>query len=106
MDRFQFFPVCIQTKLQFDVSKNCFYPQPKVTSSVVTIQREALIDEEFGFKLLKYQKLHFSKNEKKIRSSLSSILNEDQLRRINLDPNLRAEDLSPEDFYKIAEETK
>ena len=89
-----------------DVSKNCFYPQPKVTSTVVTIQRERLFDEEIRLKAFEISKIAFQQKRKKIRSSLSSIVNEDQLSKLNLDVNLRASDLSPEDFLLIAEESK
>ena len=51
-------------------------------------------------------KIAFQQKRKKIRSSLSSIVNEDQLSKLNLDANLRASDLSPEDFLLIAEESK
>ncbi|NCW64026.1 MAG: 16S rRNA (adenine(1518)-N(6)/adenine(1519)-N(6))-dimethyltransferase, partial [Betaproteobacteria bacterium] len=40
---------------------------------------------------------------KKIRSSLKTILTESKLEELGLDPHSRAEELSPEDFYKIAE---
>ena len=82
------------------------YPQPKVTSTVVTIQRESLFDEDIRLKAFEISKIAFQQKRKKIRSSLSSIVNEDQLSKLNLDANLRASDLSPEDFLLIAEESK
>lgn len=91
-------------KLQFDVSKNCFSPVPKVTSSVVTLQRERLIDEEDRLEAFNISKIAFQQKRKKIRSSLSSIINEDHLLKINIDPNQRAADLSPELYYEIAKE--
>ena len=99
------FQLFTETKIQFDVSKNCFYPQPKVTSTVVTIQRESLFDEDMRLKAFEISKIAFQQKRKKIRSSLSSIVNEDQLSKLNLDTNLRASDLSPEDFLLIAEES-
>ena len=97
------FSLYTTSKLQFDVSKNCFHPQPKVTSSVVTIQREALIDEETRFQAFEIAKIAFQQKRKKIRSSLKTILTESKLEELGLDPHSRAEELSPEDFYKIAE---
>ena len=80
--------------------------EAKVTSTVVTIQRESLFDEDIRLKAFEISKIAFQLKRKKIRSSLSSIVNEDQLSKLNLDANLRASDLSPEDFLLIAEESK
>ena len=71
----------------------------------MTIQRESLFDEDIRFKAFEISKIAFQQKRKKIRSSLSSIVNEDQLSKLNLDANLRASDLSPEDFLLIAEES-
>jgi 16S rRNA (adenine1518-N6/adenine1519-N6)-dimethyltransferase len=98
------FQLFTETKIQFDVSKNCFSPQPKVTSSVVTVQRESLFDEEIRLKAFEISKIAFQQKRKKIRSSLSSIINEDHLVKINIDPNQRAADLSPDLYYEIAKE--
>ena len=100
------FQLFTETKVQFDVSKNCFYPQPKVTSTVVTIQRESLLDEEIRLKAFEISKIAFQQKRKKIRTSLSSIVNEDQLIKLNLNSDLRASDLSPGDYLMIAEELK
>ena len=60
---------------------------------------------DFRLKAFEISKIAFQQKRKKIRSSLSSILNEDQLIKLNLDANLRASDLSPEDYLLIAEES-
>jgi 16S rRNA A1518/A1519 N6-dimethyltransferase RsmA/KsgA/DIM1 with predicted DNA glycosylase/AP lyase activity len=64
-----------------------------------------LFDEDIRLKAFEISKIAFQQKRKKIRSSLSSIVNEDQLSKLNLDANLRASDLSPEDFLLIAEES-
>jgi 16S rRNA (adenine1518-N6/adenine1519-N6)-dimethyltransferase len=98
------FQLFTETKIQFEVSKNCFSPQPKVTSSVVTVQRESLIDEEIRLLAFEISKIAFQQKRKKIRTSLISFINEDNLLKINIDPNLRAADLSPDMYYEIAKE--
>ena len=98
------FQLFTETKIQFDVSKSCFAPQPKVTSSVVTIQRESLFDEEIRFQAFEISKIAFQQKRKKIRTSLSSIINEEHLLKIKIDPNLRASDLSPDMYFDIAKE--
>ena len=65
-----------------------------------------MFDEDIRLKAFEISKIAFQQKRKKIRSSLSSIVNEDQLSKLNLDANLRASDLSPEDFLLIAEELK
>ena len=65
-----------------------------------------MFDEDIRLKAFEISKIAFQQKRKKIRSSLSSIVNEDQLSKLNLDANLRASDLSPEDFLLIAEESK
>ena len=98
------FQLFTETKIQFDVSKNCFSPQPKVTSSVVTVQRESLFDQEIRLLAFEISKIAFQQKRKKIRTSLISFINEDNLLKINIDPNLRAADLSPDMYYEIAKE--
>ena len=65
-----------------------------------------MFDEDIRLKAFEISKIAFQQKRKKIRSSLSSIVNEDQLIKLNLDTNLRASDLSPEDYLLIAEELK
>ncbi len=97
------FHLFTDSKIQFDVSKNCFFPQPKVTSSVLTIQRERLIDEELRFKAFEISKLAFQQKRKKIKTSLKSILNDEQFGELGLDSDNRASDLTPIDYLSIAE---
>ena len=63
-----------------------------------------MFDEEIRLKAFEISKIAFQQKRKKIRSSLSSIINEDHLVKINIDPNQRAADLSPELYYEIAKE--
>ena len=95
------FQLFTEVKIQFDVSKNCFSPQPKVTSSVVTIQRESLFDEEIRIQAFEISKIAFQQKRKKIRSSLNTIINEEHLLKMNIDPNLRASDLSPDMYLSL-----
>jgi 16S rRNA (adenine1518-N6/adenine1519-N6)-dimethyltransferase len=96
------FGLFTEAKIQFDVSNNCFYPPPKITSSVLTIQRESLIDQETRFHAFEISKVAFQQRRKKVRTSLSSIINEKQLEELNIDINSRAGNLSPNDYLKIA----
>jgi 16S rRNA (adenine1518-N6/adenine1519-N6)-dimethyltransferase len=96
------FGLFTESKIQFDVSKNCFYPPPKITSSVITIQRESLVDQEIRLNAFEISKVAFQQRRKKVRTSLSSIISEEQLEDLDIDINSRAGNLSPDDYLKIA----
>jgi len=96
--------LCV-TKLEFDVPRSAFSPQPKVTSSVISIvPREDLKD-----KLLIYKKLEllcktvFNKRRKTLRNSISSILAnpEESLLSVGIDATRRPDSLSVEEFETI-----
>ena len=65
-----------------------------------------MYDEDIRLKAFEISKVAFQQKRKKIRSSLNSIVSEEQLIKLNLDANLRASDLSPEDYLLIAKESK
>ena len=96
------FGLFTESKIQFDVSKNCFYPPPKITSSVLTIQRESLVDQEIRLDAFEISKVAFQQRRKKVRTSLSSIIHESELEQLDIDINSRAGNLSPNEYLKIA----
>ena len=98
------FKLFTEPKIQFDVSKNCFYPPPKVTSSVLTIQRETILDEETRIHAFEISKIAFQQKRKKVRTSLNSIISEERLIELGIDPNNRASNLTPENYYDIAKD--
>lgn len=99
-------------KVNFLVSKNCFFPVPKVDSAVISfekIKKYNFISEEIIFKVIKSA---FAKRRKNILNSLSSGLELEKnlilkiLKKCNLDKNLRAENLTLENFINISEYLK
>ena len=99
------FKLFTETKIQFDVSKNCFHPIPKVTSTVLTIQRETILDQEIRLQAFEISKIAFQQKRKKVRTSLKTIISEDKLVELGIDPNSRASNLTPENYYDIAKGT-
>jgi 16S rRNA (adenine1518-N6/adenine1519-N6)-dimethyltransferase len=82
----------------FDVQSEYFFPEPKVTSSVVRITpKKERIPNEVLFTLEKITNLAFNQRRKMIRSSLKSIILPDYINQSD-----RPEDLSVEDFINIA----
>ncbi|MDD7306141.1 MAG: 16S rRNA (adenine(1518)-N(6)/adenine(1519)-N(6))-dimethyltransferase RsmA [Peptoniphilaceae bacterium] len=91
---------------KFKVPKSVFFPQPKIDSTVLKLNLR-VYDKEVDKKLLfSLVRAGFNKRRKTILNSLSSIINKDDLKEIlkevNLLENLRAENLSLDDFIRLA----
>jgi len=91
----------------FYVSKNVFYPKPEVDSTVLRARfkiEKPNVDEEKFFKIVH---ACFSTRRKTILNALSNQLDiaKDKLKKIiqqaKLDENLRAEDLSLDDYIRL-----
>jgi 16S rRNA (adenine1518-N6/adenine1519-N6)-dimethyltransferase len=91
------------------VSKNCFWPRPKVDSAIIKIssikKQKATKDEKLFFKVVK---AGFSHPRKQLINNLSEGLRknkkivEEWLLSCGISPNKRAENLSVKDWKKIA----
>ncbi|MBI5098928.1 MAG: ribosomal RNA small subunit methyltransferase A [Nitrospirae bacterium] len=92
--------------LEFSVSRKAFLPPPKVDSAVVHFEVSQapffpVKDEEF---FLKVVKTAFSQRRKTLTNSLKTFKGiKDALRKTGLDPKLRPENLSIEDYVRLAE---
>ncbi len=92
----------------FDINPAAFYPPPKITSSVITIIPKD--QSEYPSELLPIVKkichAAFNQRRKTIRNSLSKICFYTKLLLDNaeIDGNLRAENLSVEQFIRLAQE--
>jgi 16S rRNA (adenine1518-N6/adenine1519-N6)-dimethyltransferase len=91
----------------FYVSKSVFYPKPEVDSAVLRARfkvEEPSVDEKKFFKIVH---ACFSTRRKTILNALSNQLDiaKDELKKIilmaGLDENLRAEDLSLDDYIRL-----
>ena len=93
---------------QFKVPKSVFMPQPKIDSQVLKLNLR-LYDEKVNRDILfKIVRAGFNKRRKTILNSLSSVIEKEDLKEIleslSLKENLRAENLSLDDFIKISNE--
>ena len=91
------------------LSPEVFFPPPKVTSAVV--QLEALAEPKYKSKLDGLEIVvanAFNQRRKMLRSSLKKITPDIEtiLKDINIDPSLRAEDLTIEQFCLISNKVK
>ena len=98
-------------KKLFKIPPSAFKPAPKVESCFLSLhmrQTPALParDDEFLFKLIR---TCFSQRRKTIRNSLSAVYGkektEELLAELHIDSRLRAEDLSLEDYVRLANES-
>lgn len=89
------------TKRLFDLPPSAFTPPPKVKSSVIQFIPRILSDNEPSFEAMeKILAAGFNQRRKMVRSSLADYAN--AMEQAGTDQTLRAEDLSVEDFVKIA----
>ena len=93
-----------QCNVEFDLNPAVFYPKPKVDSSIVSFKS---LERKSGpdIKILEsITRAAFSQRRKKIRTSLKDIISEaDLAERLNIDVDLRAEQLSVNEYLKISE---
>ena len=91
----------------FNVSKNCFYPIPKVDSKVIVFQPK--IYKNYKIKdiqnLEKVTHMFFSKKRKMINKVFKKTFNnyEEVSKKLNIDLTKRPSELTEDDYYKIAE---
>ncbi len=94
-------------QLLFKIKNTSFNPIPKVQSCFIRMDflEQPRYAVEDGEKLLKFIKNTFSKRRKTIVNSLALNLSKEKiigiLKELNLDEQLRAENLSLEDFVNI-----
>ena len=90
----------------FDVGPEAFYPPPKVTSSIVHIVPKAeILSKELISSIRHITQLAFSARRKMIKKPLQVLHPqiEDILIELGIDPSSRAENISPEDYVRLAE---
>ncbi|MBJ48132.1 MAG: ribosomal RNA small subunit methyltransferase A [Candidatus Marinimicrobia bacterium] len=89
---------CCNVKIEFNVSPNCFFPKPKVSSSIISLKRKK--SNDFSFKKLeKVVKKSFSQRRKKLKNTLTEINNYTQLSSYY---EKRPEMLSVDEFIEIS----
>lgn len=94
-----------QTEILLDVPQKAFVPPPKVMSTIVSLKpREAPLAPADPVILSRVLAAAFGQRRKMLRSSLRQILENaaDHLAAIGLNPEARAEELSVEDFCRLA----
>ncbi len=93
-----------QVELLFNVGNTAFDPPPKVESSVIRLipfqHKPVQVENLVTFKAVVQDA--FGQRRKTLRNSLKNLIASEELEKIDIDFNLRAEQLSIQDFAKIS----
>lgn len=90
------------TKSVYDLPPSAFTPPPKVTSSVVQLTPKPKAESSPKFETVeKITAAAFNQRRKMIRQSLKPYMN--VIEHLGLDPTLRAENITVEQYIKIAQ---
>ena len=96
----------LEIKKHFNVSNNCFFPKPKIASTVLSFKPKK--NNQFNLKdpknLEKVTRILFSNRRKIINKNFNKLFKQNKLvaKNLNINLNQRPEELSSEIFYKIA----
>ncbi len=92
-----------EASIAFKVPPQVFYPSPEVASAVVVMDRKPA--PAYADKAIKLARAGFGQRRKMLRRSLASVLDDPvaTIESAGIEPTLRAEDLSPEDYLRLAE---
>ncbi|WP_291992181.1 16S rRNA (adenine(1518)-N(6)/adenine(1519)-N(6))-dimethyltransferase RsmA [Candidatus Accumulibacter sp. ACC003] len=88
----------------FEVPPEAFNPAPRVYSAMVRLiprrpEELLAVDEKYLSTLVA---LAFGQRRKMVRNSLKSLLNDEQLAALGVSPTVRAEELSVDDYVRLA----
>ena len=95
-------------KLEMNISKNIFYPQPNVDSAVISFTPKIKRDKEFENNFFELVKNCFRMRRKTLNNNLKDIYDEATIKNIfnklNLKESVRAQELTIDDYinmYKV-----
>ena len=95
-------------KVVINLPKSVFMPQPKIDSTILNLKLRLYDDRVNQDMLFKLVRAGFNKRRKTILNSLSDVVAKDDLKltfeKLNLAENLRAENLSLDDYINLANE--
>ena len=96
--------VVADVRIKFDVAPENFFPKPKVYSSIIEIIPKKKIKFDYH-KLDKFLKISFRHKRKTLKNNLSKISSniEEKIFKCGIDPTLRPEEITPNQFIKLSE---
>ena len=97
----------LDVKKEFDISSNSFFPKPKVDSTLLSfIPKRKYYNINNPENLEKITKIFFNQRRKMIKNPLKQIFKNPDIvvEKLNLDVNLRPQNLSPLNYFEITKE--
>ena len=98
----------MEIKKHFNVSKNSFYPKPKVDSTVLSFKpkKNNFFKLRDPKNLEKITRILFSNRRKMINKNMKNLFKEktSMLKNLNINLDKRPGELTNENYYKIAQE--
>ena len=97
----------LDVKKEFDISSNSFFPKPKVDSTLLSfIPKIKYYNINNPENLEKITKIFFNQRRKMIKNPLKQIFKNPDIvvKKLNLDVNLRPQNLSPLNYFEITKE--
>ena len=92
-------------KLEMNVSRNVFYPMPNVDSAIISFTPKNNVDKTIEKELFDLIKNSFKMRRKTLNNNLKDIYDNELIDKIykemNFNKNVRAQELSLEEFIKI-----
>ena len=97
----------LDVKKEFDISSNSFFPKPKVDSTLLSFTpKKKYYNINNPENLEKITKIFFNQRRKMIKNPLKQIFKNPDIvvKKLNLDVNLRPQNLSPLNYFEITKE--
>ena len=91
----------------FEISPNSFYPKPKIKSTLLIFKlKNKIFNFEDPKSLEIITNIFFNQRRKKIKKQFNYLFKNDLeiINKLNLDLNLRPQNLTPETYFKLAKE--
>ena len=98
----------LEIKKHFNISKNCFFPRPKINSTLLSFKPKK--NNQFNLKnpknVEKITRVLFSNRRKMINKNFNKLFEKKKslVKKLNIDLKKRPGELSNEMFYEIAEQ--
>ncbi len=92
----------------FDVPASAFRPPPKVVSAIIRLKPKAVDADDLALlpSLDRLVRQAFSQRRKTVRNALKGLLDVERIKAADVDPGLRPEKLSLEDYLRLAATTE
>lgn len=90
------------TQALFTIAPNCFFPPPKVQSTIVQLRPKEDVDIISFRTFSNVVRLAFGQRRKTLRNSLKNLVTPQIFTQLAIDPKLRAENLSVNQFIILA----